>query len=159
MDKLPRTLRLCVLLWRGGKLGTSPAACSKKTGCGAYNVSTLVMLSTSSLWEKLHSVQLTQQPDQIKWCFPADGNYSSRSAYAVQFRGSHPDFTWPRIWKLKVENKCKFFLWLLLPWKIMTEGRIISRGGQANPISQLCITRPDTIPHLAANCSYTQSVW
>ena len=112
-----------------------------------------------TLWEKLCLIQLTQQPDQIKWRFTADGNYSSGSAYAVQFKGSHPDFTWSRIWKLKVENKCKFFLWLLLPWKIMTEGRIISRGGQANPICQLCRIRPETILHLAANCSYTQSVW
>ena len=111
-----------------------------------------------TLWEKLGSVQLTQQPDQI---FTPDGNYSSRSAYAVQFRGSHPhpDFTWSRIWKLKVENKCKIFLWLLLQRKIMTADRIISRGGQANPICQMCRTRPETILHLAANCSCTQSVW
>ena len=38
-------------------------------------------------------------------------------------------------------------------------GQIIKRGGQANPICQLCRTRNENASHLAANCSYSKSVW
>lgn len=41
----------------------------------------------------------------------------------------------------------------------MTVDRIIKRGGQANPICQLYRIREESIVHLAANCSFTQSVW
>ena len=59
----------------------------------------------------------------------------------------------------KVENKCKFFLWLFLQHKLLTADRIIKPGGQANPICQLCRTRNENASHLAANCSYSKSVW
>ena len=38
-------------------------------------------------------------------------------------------------------------------------GQIIKRGGQANPRCQLCRTRNENASHLAANCSYSKSVW
>ena len=69
------------------------------------------------------------------------------------------NLNWSKVWNLKVENKCKFFMWLLLQWKLMTADRIIKRGGQANPICQLCRTREEFTLHLAVNCSFTQSVW
>ncbi|KAF8715775.1 hypothetical protein HU200_026724 [Digitaria exilis] len=111
------------------------------------------------LWQQIQSVQLNNEPDQIKWRFTVDGVYSSRSAYEVQFRGSYSDYQWDKIWKLKVESKCNFFLRLLLQYKILTSDRILKRGGQANPICQLCRTTTESIPHMAANCSYSQSVW
>ena len=111
------------------------------------------------LWKKLQSIHLTPHPDLITWRFTANGEYSCRSAYQVQFLGSHPDYHWNKIWRLKVENKCKFFLWLFLQHKLLTADRIIKRGGQANPLCQLCRTRNENASHLAANCSYSKSVW
>lgn len=111
------------------------------------------------LWHKIQTVQLTHEPDQIRWRFTADGVYSSHSAYNMQFTGSHPDYNWESIWKFKVENKCKFFLWLLLQFKLLTADRILKRGGHMNPICQLCRTRRETITHMAANCSYSKEVW
>jgi hypothetical protein len=32
----------------------------------------------------------------------------------VQFIGSYADYAWSQLWKAKVENKCKFHLWILL---------------------------------------------
>ena len=129
---------------------------------GLQRISTIEELHQFvALWEKLHSIHLTSQPDQIKWRFTADGNCSSisRSAYQLQFYGSHPDFLWDKIWRLKVENKCKIFLWLILQHKLLTADRIIKRGGQDNPICQLCRTHNENASHLAANCSYSHSVW
>jgi len=59
----------------------------------------------------------------------------------------------------KSGEQVKFFLWLFLQHKLLTADRIIKRGGQANPICQLCRTRNENASHLAANCSYSKSVW
>jgi len=74
-------------------------------------------------------------------------------------KGSIKDYKWEDIWKTKVENKCKFFLWLLLQRKLLTSDRIIKRGGQANPICQLCRTRNESMTHMVANCPYSKRVW
>jgi hypothetical protein len=49
-----------------------------------------------------------------------DGRYSAKSAYNVQFIGAIKDEQWSSIWKAKVDNKCKFFMWLLLQTKLPT---------------------------------------
>jgi hypothetical protein len=56
----------------------------------------------------------TDKPHNITWWFTANGTYSTRSAYNIQFSGSFADFSWAEIWKAKVENKCNFFSWLVL---------------------------------------------
>ena len=139
--RLLRTSLLCFsLVWKKNQT-VAHSLRQKNWMRGLHRITTSNELyQFIDLWEQLQSIQLTLQPDQIKWRFTADGNYSSRSAYAVQFWGSHPDFAWKRIWNLKVENKCKFFLWLLLQQKIMTSDRIIKRGGQANLMCHLCRT-------------------
>jgi len=38
------------------------------------------------LWQRIRGIQLTTQPNQIRWRFSADGRYSSRSAYMIQFQ-------------------------------------------------------------------------
>lgn len=111
------------------------------------------------LWQQLRGIQLSSQPDQIQWRFSADDRYSSRSAYMMQFKGSIQDYLWDKVWKTKVENKCKFFLWLLLQRKLLTVDRIIKRGEQANPVCQLCKTRNESMTHMVANCSYSDKVW
>ena len=53
-----------------------------------------------TLWIRIQSVQLQHAvPDSITWKWTADGVYSTRSAYRVQFRGSHQKFQHDLIWK------------------------------------------------------------
>jgi hypothetical protein len=54
------------------------------------------------------TVSLTVQDDEISWRFSANGTYSTKSAYIIQFVGSFADFSWADLWKAKAENKCKF---------------------------------------------------
>jgi len=56
------------------------------------------------LWEKLQSVHLTSQPDQITWRFTANGEYSCHSAYHFQFNGSRPNFHWEKIFAYCLEE-------------------------------------------------------
>ena len=58
-----------------------------------------------------------------------------------------------------MENKTKFFVWLLLQRRLPTNDRIIKHGGQANPICQLCHIGDETTTHIMAQCSYATEVW
>jgi hypothetical protein len=63
---------------------------------------------------------LPEQEDGITWRFESSGQYTATSSYNVQFIGAYPDHNRNKIWKLKVEPKCRFFIWLLLQWKLPT---------------------------------------
>jgi hypothetical protein len=78
------------------------------------------------LWTQLSQVQLSSMNDTIAWRFTANGNYSAQLAYNVQFMGMVRDGMWNTIWKSKVENKCRFFTWLLLQNKLPTSDRLLS---------------------------------
>jgi len=64
-----------------------------------------------SLWIRIQDVHLQQGvQDTITWRWTNDGNYSIRSAYRIQFRGSLLPFRTDLIWKAHVENRCKIFV-------------------------------------------------
>jgi hypothetical protein len=65
------------------------------------------------LWRAIRAVQLTNDPDSISWKLSSNGLYSAKSAYNAQFVGSIPCDELAAIWKIKVQNKCKMFLWFV----------------------------------------------
>ena len=85
--------------------------------------------------------------------------FTVKSAYRVQFWGACVSELLGSIWKTKVENKCRFFTWLLLQDRLPTADRIIGRGGQANPTCQLCKTGNESSFHMIAACSFSLRVW
>jgi hypothetical protein len=62
-----------------------------------------------ALWTGINQTSLTDQEDAIQWRFTANGSYSTKSAYVIQFAGSYPEYEWNKMWTAKAENKCKFF--------------------------------------------------
>ncbi|PAN28514.1 hypothetical protein PAHAL_5G158400 [Panicum hallii] len=61
------------------------------------------------LWRQFRTICLQpSQPDTIKWSFTADGNFTAKSAYKVQFRGACAPDVLGSIWKANVEYKCRF---------------------------------------------------
>lgn len=41
------------------------------------------------LWDLLQDIQLTNQPDCIRWKWTASGEYTSKSAYRAQLQGRY----------------------------------------------------------------------
>jgi hypothetical protein len=103
-------------------------------------------------------VQLGEAEDTIVWQFTPDGKYLVSSAYKIQFTGLVVDNRWSIIWMAKVEQKCRFFIRLMLQIRLQTFDRIIKQGGQADPICKLHATA-ESILHLFANCAYAAGVW
>lgn len=89
------------------------------------------MNSTTHVREFILLRQLIQQvhldeerEDKLTWRWTSNGAYSANSAYRVQFLGSIHDDRFGYIWKAKMENKCKFFGWLMVQKKILISDKL-----------------------------------
>jgi len=60
------------------------------------------------LWDSVQSVVFTEEPDQITWKWTPNGQYTSKSAYDIQFAGSFCTFASSAIWQAKAEGKHHF---------------------------------------------------
>ena len=83
------------------------------------------------LWERVQEVTFSDQADTITWKWSANGLYSSKSAYGIQFVGSYCTFNSKAIWKAKAEGKHRFFGWLLLQQKNSDRRHLV---GQRNSV-------------------------
>jgi hypothetical protein len=107
------------------------------------------------LWIKLQGVQLQSDvQDTITWKWTADGNYSTRSTYKIQFRGSHRKFQHELIWKAQAENKCKIHTCILLRNKILTAGNVQKRDWPHQDHCVLCNGPLKTGLYLSLLCPF-----
>jgi len=105
-------------------------------------------------------VQLTPEvQDSIVWRWIADGNYSTRSAYRIQFRGLHRKFQADLIWRARAENKCKIHAWVLMHDKILTADNLQKRGWPHHEHCVLCNGPLETGLHLSLLCPFAKAVW
>jgi hypothetical protein len=94
----------------------------------------------------LRGVQLTDTPAKIKWWLAQSGQYSTSSAYAVQFFGAFHDYNWSSMWKTRIENKCKVWAWLILQNRLKTVDRIIKEWRKCKSDIN-CVTHTVRHPH------------
>ena len=112
------------------------------------------------LWIRLQGVQLQSDvQDTITWKWTADGVYSTRSAYLIQFRGSHRKFKHELIWKAQAENKCKVHAWILMHNKVLTADNLQERGWLHQEHCVLCNGPLETGLHLSLLCPFAKAVW
>ncbi len=65
------------------------------------------------LWTMIRRMNpLTEDQDSIHWDLTANGQYSAKSAYRLQFLGATRSAFNQTIWKAWAPPKCKFFSWL-----------------------------------------------
>jgi len=111
------------------------------------------------LWERVQEVVFSDQPDITSWKWTVNGQYSSKSAYAIQFAGSYCTFNSTAIWKAKTEGKHRFFGWLFLQQKIQTADNLTLKGIPCDPQCCLCDQAPESAAHLCLQCPFAQEVW
>ena len=62
------------------------------------------------LWEAIREVARNETvEDTITWRWTMDGEYTTKSAYQIQFTGVLSKLKLTPIWKAKAEQKCRFF--------------------------------------------------
>jgi hypothetical protein len=111
------------------------------------------------LWDLLQNVQLSDEPDTIRWHWTADGAYTARSAYKIQFQGTFSSFNSKAIWDASAEGKHKFFSWLLVQSRILTADQLTLRNWSCDPMCILCDQELEIAGHLCLHCVYACEVW
>jgi len=113
-----------------------------------------------SLWLRIQTVQLQEGVnDSITWRWTANGSYTTRSAYRIQFKGAYSAFSSNLIWKADTENKCKVFMWILIKEKILTADNLQKRRWPCHEHCVLCNGPLETAVHLCFNCGFAKAVW
>jgi hypothetical protein len=82
-----------------------------------------------------------------------------KTAYQAQFLGSYSTFDNKAIWKSKVEDKHRFFAWLLVQCKLMTTDNLRAENSLCNPICSPYDQVKETTEHMCLCCVYAQEVW
>jgi hypothetical protein len=108
----------------------------------------------TSLWIKLQEINFYNGDDQICWNPTASANYSSTCAYKAQLFGSFSPIDYNKLWKSKVQPKCKFFMCLLLRKRILTDDVLHTRGMNHGEQCTLCDQEQETATHLVFDCPY-----
>jgi hypothetical protein len=81
------------------------------------------------LWVLIDNIQLREDVEaDIVWRLMANGEYSSKSAYEIQFIGFIASNMNKLVWRAWAPLKVKFFAWLLLQNMIWTADRLQARG-------------------------------
>lgn len=111
------------------------------------------------LWALIQHVQLTVGRDVVVWNLTADRVYSAKSAYEACFFGRQLMPNLAAIWRVKTEDKVRFFMWLLLQNRLWTADRLQARGWNHDDKCCLCLQTLETAEHLSLSCPFVREVW
>ena len=100
---------------------------------------------------------LIQGEDQVTWTLTANGIFSVKSLYNEMMLN---DIGYPHkfMWKAKLPQKIKIFLWLVLRNSILTKDNLVRRGWKGSVNCHFC-GDVETINHLFISCSVARLIW
>jgi hypothetical protein len=112
------------------------------------------------LWDRVRRVTLVNGvADAFVWRFSADGTYSSKSAYRLQFLGATSSPFVKLIWSATAVPKCRFFGWLFALNRLLTADRLLARRWPNSYFCPLCRRNLETALHLLVECPWARRVW
>ncbi|XP_035547375.1 uncharacterized protein LOC118348911 [Juglans regia] len=109
-------------------------------------------------------------PDKLTWRCTEDGKFSVKSTYHLQgelvdrrrgqssISSRYADL-WTKIWKIKVSNAIKKFLWRAGLESIPTEQNMYKRKVVESPYCPICLAEPETAIHTLWSCRAAKDVW
>ena len=118
------------------------------------------MASFIRLWDLVQTVQLTNEPDAIKWKWTRHGEYTAKTAsttFSLQVLTA--SLLGASIWKAEAEGKHECFAWLMVQSKLLTADNLIKRQWPCDPICSLYSQEQETADHLILQCCFAKEVW
>lgn len=76
-----------------------------------------------------------------------------------QYIGCYATTKFQKLWKARVEPKCRFFMWPWLWERILTNDNLQERGWPNNGEGNLCDQEEETTGHLILHCTFARQVW
>lgn len=99
--------------------------------------------------------------DRLIWRKSLSGNLTVKEAYHALCEplGDTSDEIWSLIWKIKVPQRYRVFLWKVANERVMTN-EVRARFGMTNcSTCTLCHIDYETLLHVLRNCSFTKNIW
>jgi len=96
----------------------------------------------------------------VVWTADRLGRFTIKSALQLM-RQPEGDTrrAWEWVWKLKIPQRIKLFVWLLLHGRLLTNSERYRRRLCMSPVCELCQDATEDLDHLFRTCSAAQSVW
>lgn len=111
-------------------------------------------------WHAIADISLQPNvPNSIRWILTADGSYSARSAYNLQFGGRSLSSMPQVVWRIWAPPKYKFFAWLMLQNRLWCADRLQRRGWPNCYFCPLCRRNLETALHLFIECPFSSRLW
>ncbi|KAK4267368.1 hypothetical protein QN277_024155 [Acacia crassicarpa] len=111
-------------------------------------------------WSKVEEGMELSQNGTLRWKWAKNGDFSVKSAYgSLTNNEEQPDTLWGNIWKLKVPERCKTFLWLAVHKRLLTNASRKKRGLTTDDRCPVCSSDTETIQHVLRDCPDTKKLW
>ena len=107
----------------------------------------------------LKQLTISNSPNFFHWKWFSAKNFTSKKCYHFLLDGGiHPKFS-KIIWKIKVPQKVKYFLYLSFLDKILTKSNLVKKGWKGNNNCSLCDSKEVISDHLFLQCQFSKRVW
>ncbi|KAA3472034.1 non-LTR retrotransposon transposase [Gossypium australe] len=101
------------------------------------------------------------EKDRLSWRHTPDGKFTFKSAYESLNRHTDTgaDMTWKAVWKLRVPERIRTFLWLVLHGRLMTNERRTRLGLAQTAQCERCSSHSEDMLHLLRDCPHSKNLW
>lgn len=99
--------------------------------------------------------------DSSVWKGNASGVITARSFYKYLMHGesSMVGVSWSWVWKLWCSQKNRFFVWLVLHGRLVTNEYRVRIGIGSEDMCPSCSAHSETIQHMLRDCTNTRQIW
>uniref|UniRef100_A0A2N9I8Q2 Reverse transcriptase zinc-binding domain-containing protein n=1 Tax=Fagus sylvatica TaxID=28930 RepID=A0A2N9I8Q2_FAGSY len=107
-------------------------------------------------------IPTTPIADKLIWIADPKGIFSVKSAHRLQqshIWPSHPDPIWQKLWKCKLHERLKTFVWRIGIGVLPTNSNVFSRLSKGDPCCPLCKSDMESTSHLFFKCLATKLFW
>jgi hypothetical protein len=130
---------------------------------GCWKIDLLVPWLPASIINRIYAVMppnSTAAPDQRAWIGNRAANFSIASAYMLSCRFNDDDWNtvWVRIWKLKVPERVRSFIWLVRHDRLITNYPK-SKMHIGEPWCRHCVDVVEDTMHVLRDCPLAKSIW
>jgi hypothetical protein len=110
-----------------------------------------------NLAARLNMVSLDHEKDMAIWKWNMSKKISVKSVYTSLTR-NEVGKSYSRVWKARLPEKIKIFMWLVEQKAILTKENMIKRNRVGDPRCYFC-GLPETCDHLLFECPIARVVW
>lgn len=111
-----------------------------------------------ALKEDIRLIRLSNSEELLSWNKDT-GQFTIQKCYSMLENGINIEGPWSVIWKLKVPNKVKLFVWKICHRILPTRARLTVRLKREIQACLFCHEGSETIDHLFWSCPRSKELW